>query len=397
MPTSMMQDLENIGVWWRGWRSGKPWRPTKKPRMRDGAVRRFLFVTSLTLAGVLLLFFLVATSDLYQENKVEIDVTTGVIFNISGSIDPIKLPKHNYLSKMVEKKNQLPPRNIDLYKTTIITAIPIFKPYTNSVTFFPTGASSTMAPSSPPAPSSVPAFFFSLGALFNHEIPFVQIVSGKLGLDVFSDVASSFAGDECVVAHDCNDYKISKVELLNFSMAHAIFIFNFFALGAKQIFPSMVSEQEEKTREQEGIQSQDLNKMKHKAKRSQKMAKSNIGRRVFAVKKEDDESANEAVVKVKPANPSTHVEYAILCSNARCLFAMNPNTLGGLDGNISIKYKRHMEIRSEQCFENRFEPAGRTGSTGNQEKGEDTVIVEENKEEKETPVTFKNSHAMVFG
>ncbi|KAL4562336.1 hypothetical protein LXL04_034536 [Taraxacum kok-saghyz] len=91
----------------------------KKPRMRDGAIRRFLFVTSLTLAGVLLMFFLVATnyssSDLYQENKVEIDVTTGVIFNISGSIDPIKLPKHNYLSKMLEKKNQLPPRNIDLY------------------------------------------------------------------------------------------------------------------------------------------------------------------------------------------------------------------------------------------------------------------------------------------
>ena len=58
----------------------------------------------------------------------------------------------------------------------IITVIPIFKLYTNSVTFFPTGASSTLAPSSPPAPSSVPVLFFSLGALFNHEIPFVQVM-----------------------------------------------------------------------------------------------------------------------------------------------------------------------------------------------------------------------------
>ncbi|KAL7593929.1 alpha-1,6-mannosyl-glycoprotein 2-beta-N-acetylglucosaminyltransferase [Lactuca sativa] len=91
----------------------------KKPRIRDGAVRRFLFVISLTITGVLLLFFLVAmnysNSGLYQENTVEIDVTSGVIFNISGSIESIKLPKHNYLSKMLEKKNQLPPRNIDLY------------------------------------------------------------------------------------------------------------------------------------------------------------------------------------------------------------------------------------------------------------------------------------------
>lgn len=85
----------------------------KKPRIRDGAVRRFVFVVSLTLAGVLLLFFLVGmnSSEFFQENSLEIDISSDVIYNIES----IKLPKHNYLSKMLEKKNQLPPRNTDLY------------------------------------------------------------------------------------------------------------------------------------------------------------------------------------------------------------------------------------------------------------------------------------------
>ncbi|GKA03171.1 alpha-1,6-mannosyl-glycoprotein 2-beta-N-acetylglucosaminyltransferase [Tanacetum coccineum] len=91
----------------------------KKPRIRDGAVRRFLFVVSLTLAGVFLLCFLVgmnsSSSELMQENEVEIDSITEVSFNVSGLVGSVKLPKHNYLSKMLEGKNQLAPRNMDLY------------------------------------------------------------------------------------------------------------------------------------------------------------------------------------------------------------------------------------------------------------------------------------------
>ncbi|KAI3786406.1 hypothetical protein L1987_40057 [Smallanthus sonchifolius] len=88
----------------------------KKSRIRDIAVRRFLFVVSLTLAGVVLLFLLVgmnSSSELLKETK----ENSGEInsFNISGLIKSIKLPKHNHLSKMLENRNQLPPRNLDLY------------------------------------------------------------------------------------------------------------------------------------------------------------------------------------------------------------------------------------------------------------------------------------------
>ncbi|KAL4587187.1 hypothetical protein LXL04_000054 [Taraxacum kok-saghyz] len=61
----------------------------------------------LNLAGVLLLFFLVAT--------VEIDVTTGVMFNISPRNIEIDVDTSTFLVTSLEKKNQLPPRNIDLY------------------------------------------------------------------------------------------------------------------------------------------------------------------------------------------------------------------------------------------------------------------------------------------
>ncbi|KAI3695365.1 hypothetical protein L1987_78361 [Smallanthus sonchifolius] len=85
----------------------------KKPRIRDIAVHRFLFVVSLTLAGVVLLFLLVgmnSSSESSKENSGEIDS-----FNISGLIKSIKLPKHNHLSKMLENRNQLPPRNMDFF------------------------------------------------------------------------------------------------------------------------------------------------------------------------------------------------------------------------------------------------------------------------------------------
>ncbi|KAM0063087.1 putative alpha-1,6-mannosyl-glycoprotein 2-beta-N-acetylglucosaminyltransferase [Helianthus debilis subsp. tardiflorus] len=85
----------------------------KKPRIRDGAVRRFLSVVCLTLAGVLLLFFLAGMNS--GDSNEEIDRSSEFSVNVTGLIKSIKLPKHNRLSKMLENKNQLPPRNMDLY------------------------------------------------------------------------------------------------------------------------------------------------------------------------------------------------------------------------------------------------------------------------------------------
>ncbi|KAL4574505.1 hypothetical protein LXL04_021337 [Taraxacum kok-saghyz] len=68
---------------------------------------RYQHLLELNLAGVLLLFFLVAT--------VEIDVTTGVMFNICPRNIEIDVDTSTFLVTSLEKKNQLPPRNIDLY------------------------------------------------------------------------------------------------------------------------------------------------------------------------------------------------------------------------------------------------------------------------------------------
>ncbi|KAM7503777.1 hypothetical protein LguiB_002681 [Lonicera macranthoides] len=81
-----------------------------KPRIKDSALRRFLSVVLITLLGVFLLIFLLRTTnsstdlgnEYVDENEVEVSLKSN-------------LPKQNELSKLLDKLNKLPPRNMDLY------------------------------------------------------------------------------------------------------------------------------------------------------------------------------------------------------------------------------------------------------------------------------------------
>lgn len=87
----------------------------KKPHFKVAAMRRFLSVVFITLLGVLLLIFLNGThstpnfvSDPLDEIYVRHD-------NYSHYRGKLGLPTQNQLSIQLEKRNELPPRNLDLY------------------------------------------------------------------------------------------------------------------------------------------------------------------------------------------------------------------------------------------------------------------------------------------
>lgn len=87
----------------------------KKSRIRDGDLRRFLPVLVITLLGVYFLLFLPRTNsatNLGNSNSKEID--EGRKVRLRGRIN---LPKQSELSILLENRNQLPPRNMDLYPT----------------------------------------------------------------------------------------------------------------------------------------------------------------------------------------------------------------------------------------------------------------------------------------
>lgn len=90
----------------------------KKPRIRDGALRRFLYIVFVTLLGVFLLVFLVGTNSgrgVGSKFSGEIDDSSDLTYNYSNFTRGINLPKQNDMSILMEKKNRLPPRNLDLY------------------------------------------------------------------------------------------------------------------------------------------------------------------------------------------------------------------------------------------------------------------------------------------
>lgn len=90
----------------------------KKPRIRDGALRRFLYVAFVTFLGIFLLVFLVGTNssrDLLIKDSAGIDSSSQLSSNYFNSSGRINLPKQNEMSIFLDKKNRLPPRNLDLY------------------------------------------------------------------------------------------------------------------------------------------------------------------------------------------------------------------------------------------------------------------------------------------
>ncbi|KAJ4965073.1 hypothetical protein NE237_016922 [Protea cynaroides] len=75
----------------------------RKPRRKDEAFRRILPVVLITLWGIVLLTFLIRTVS-FSHN-----------YRISGSRLRTMLPRQTKLSILLENKNSLPPRNLDLF------------------------------------------------------------------------------------------------------------------------------------------------------------------------------------------------------------------------------------------------------------------------------------------
>ncbi|XP_015900781.3 alpha-1,6-mannosyl-glycoprotein 2-beta-N-acetylglucosaminyltransferase isoform X2 [Ziziphus jujuba] len=87
----------------------------KKPRLKDKpALRRFLLVVSITLLGVFLLIIHMG-KDSRSKSSFELDEDSSYKFNYSQFGEELNLPKQNTLSIELEKRNQMPPRNRDLY------------------------------------------------------------------------------------------------------------------------------------------------------------------------------------------------------------------------------------------------------------------------------------------
>ncbi|OVA02183.1 N-acetylglucosaminyltransferase II [Macleaya cordata] len=90
----------------------------RKTRVKDAAFRRVLPVVLVTLLGVLFLIFLLKTSsvsDIVTWNSSEVDEPSPVNYNLSRFNVKPKLPKQTKLSNSLQKRNQLPPRNLDLF------------------------------------------------------------------------------------------------------------------------------------------------------------------------------------------------------------------------------------------------------------------------------------------
>ncbi|KAI8008256.1 Alpha-1,6-mannosyl-glycoprotein 2-beta-N-acetylglucosaminyltransferase [Camellia lanceoleosa] len=90
----------------------------KKTRIKDAAFRRCLSVVVLTLLGVFLLIFLFQTNTV-SDNEIqysnEIDQDCELTNNYTQLRREFNLPKQNELSILLEKRNQLPPINLDKF------------------------------------------------------------------------------------------------------------------------------------------------------------------------------------------------------------------------------------------------------------------------------------------
>lgn len=86
-----------------------------KPQLKVVAFRRFLSVVLLTLLGVLLLIFLLGTNSTSNFLSPPLDDIDEVSYTNSHLREKLGFPEQSKLSIKLEKRNQLPPRNIDLY------------------------------------------------------------------------------------------------------------------------------------------------------------------------------------------------------------------------------------------------------------------------------------------
>ncbi|KAL6137054.1 hypothetical protein ACLB2K_062349 [Fragaria x ananassa] len=92
---------------------------SKKQRLKDDAsFRRFVSLVSITCLAVFLLVFLLrmnSSSNFEVPNSDEFDDVLPRSYNRSLISRRLNLPKQNELSIELEKRNQMPPRNLDLY------------------------------------------------------------------------------------------------------------------------------------------------------------------------------------------------------------------------------------------------------------------------------------------
>ncbi|KAJ7960246.1 Alpha-1,6-mannosyl-glycoprotein 2-beta-N-acetylglucosaminyltransferase [Quillaja saponaria] len=84
----------------------------RKPHLKEAALKRLLSVVFITLCGVLLLIFLLGTNSTSSSISRHLDE---VVDESSPFSEELSLPKQNHLSLQLEKRNQLAPRNLDLY------------------------------------------------------------------------------------------------------------------------------------------------------------------------------------------------------------------------------------------------------------------------------------------
>ncbi|XP_075643059.1 alpha-1,6-mannosyl-glycoprotein 2-beta-N-acetylglucosaminyltransferase [Castanea sativa] len=87
----------------------------KKPQLKVAAFRRFFSVFLLTLVGVLLLIFLLGTNSTSNFVSSPLDDIDEVSYTNSHLREKLGFPEQSKLSIKLEKRNQLPPRNIDRY------------------------------------------------------------------------------------------------------------------------------------------------------------------------------------------------------------------------------------------------------------------------------------------
>lgn len=102
--------------------------PSKKSRFKESAFRRLLSVVLITLLGVVLLIFLLKTnsaSSFATQDSGESSEDQYLNLNYSFVSEKLNLPKQTELSIQLEKRNHLPPRNIDLYPKLAKGHIPI--------------------------------------------------------------------------------------------------------------------------------------------------------------------------------------------------------------------------------------------------------------------------------
>ncbi|XP_028773418.1 alpha-1,6-mannosyl-glycoprotein 2-beta-N-acetylglucosaminyltransferase-like [Neltuma alba] len=93
--------------------------PSKKPFSRDVALRRLLYVVFITLSGVILLQFVLGSNSRSTTETLPINEADDGKASVwkSRQLYNSHLPQQNDLSLELQKRNQLPPKNLDLYPT----------------------------------------------------------------------------------------------------------------------------------------------------------------------------------------------------------------------------------------------------------------------------------------